>query len=88
MSQNGFKVMFRNLAGERVQRLDTPKRGLSRWHKKLNEVKALASKALRVAGEGWGVLGMPPRRERRSKVFLYLVLPLKEAYFLCNLIVL
>lgn len=49
-----------NLAGERVQRLDTPKRGLSRWHKKLNEVKASASKALRGAGEGWGVLGMPP----------------------------
>ena len=49
-----------NLAGERVQRLDTPTRGLSRWHKKLNEVKASASKALLRAGEGWGVLGMPP----------------------------
>lgn len=35
-------------------------RGLSRWHKKLNEVKASASKALLRAGEGWGVLGMPP----------------------------
>lgn len=60
MSHNGFKVMFRNLAGERASGWTRLGRGLSRWHKKLNEVKASASKALLRAGEGWGVLGMPP----------------------------
>lgn len=59
MSNIRFKIMF-NLAGERASGWTRLGRGLSRWHKKLNEVKASASKALLRAGEGWGVLGMPP----------------------------